>query len=132
MSQENVDLVRNVVEAWNRQDQDAALKFLSPDAELDASGRVLNPDIYSGGDGFMRFRRDIADAWDRFDVEIEDLRESGDLVVVFVRSIGRGRASGIEIDLRSAWLVTVIDHKITRLRLYQQRDEALDAAGLRE
>jgi ketosteroid isomerase-like protein len=80
----------------------------------------------------MRFRRDIADAWDRFELEIEDLLESGDLVVVFVRSIGTGRASGIEVDLRSAWLVTVFDHKITRLRLYREREEALEAAGLRE
>ena len=133
MSQENVDLVRNAIEAWNRQDHDAAWKSVSPDAELDASGRVLNPDIYTGVDGFIRFRRDIAEAWDRFELEIEDLLESGNLVVVvFIRSTGRGRASGIDVDLRSAWLVTVFDHKITRIRLYRQREEALEAVGLRE
>jgi hypothetical protein len=58
MSQENVAHVRNAISPWNRQDRDAALKCISPDAELDASGRVLNPEIYTGVDGFMRFRRD--------------------------------------------------------------------------
>jgi ketosteroid isomerase-like protein len=132
MSQENVEMVRDAIETWNRQDHDAALKFFSPDAELDASGRILNPDIYTGVEGLMRFRRDIAEAWDRFELEIEDVFESGDLVVVFVRSIGRGRASGVEVDFRSAWLATVSDHKITKLRLYRERKEALEAAGLRE
>ena len=132
MSQRNAELVRSALNAWNRQDDEAALQLFSPDAELDASGRILNPDIYTGIDGLMRFRRDIAEAWDRFELEIEDLFDSGSLVVVFVRSLGKGRASGIEVDFRSAWLVTVSDQKITRLRLYRERKEALEAAGLSE
>ena len=103
MSEENVELVRRALDAWNQQDEETALQLFSPDAELDASGRILNPDIYTGIDGLMRFRRDIAEAWDRFEVEIEDLFDSGSLVVVFVRSLGKGRASGIEVDFRSAW-----------------------------
>jgi ketosteroid isomerase-like protein len=132
MAEQNVELVRSALDAWNRLDDEAILQLFSPDAELDASGRILNPDIYTGIEGLMRFRRDIAEAWDRFELEIEDLFESGSLVVVFVRSIGIGRASGIEVDFRSAWLVTVSDQKITRLRLYRERREALKAAGLSE
>ena len=132
MSEENIEIVRGALDAWNRQDDEAALQLFSADTELDASGRILNPDIYTGIEGFMRFRRDIAEAWDRFELEIEDLFDSGSLVVVFVRSIGKGRASGIEVDFRSAWLVTVSDQKITRVRLYRERKEALEAAGLSE
>jgi ketosteroid isomerase-like protein len=132
MVEQNVELVRSAFDAWNRQDEMAALQLFSTDAELDVSGRILNPEIYTGIDGLMRFRRDIAEAWDRFELEIEDHFESGSLVVVFVRSTGKGRASGIEVDFRSAWLVTVSDQKITRLRLYRERKEALEAAGLSE
>ena len=132
MSEENIEIVRSALDAWNRQDDEAALQLFAADTELDASGRILNPDIYTGIEGFMRFRRDIAEAWDRFELEIEDLFDSGSLVVVFVRSIGKGRASGIEVDFRSAWLVTVSDQKITRVRLYRERKEALEAAGLSE
>jgi ketosteroid isomerase-like protein len=132
MSRENLEIVRRAMEAWNRQDNDAILELVAPQAELDASGRVLNPDIYAGADGFVRFRREIAEAWDRFEVEIEDLFEVDGQVVVFVRSIARGRGSGVEVDFRSAWLVAVSGQKITRARLYRDRDEALEAAGLSE
>jgi ketosteroid isomerase-like protein len=130
MSQANLELVRDAIEAWNQQDHDAVVRIFSPDAELDASGRVMNPDVYRGLDGFMRFRSDIAEAWDRFEVEMTDLFDSGDLVLVFIRSTGRGRGSGVDVDLRSAWLVSVVDKQITRLRLYRNREEALQAARL--
>jgi ketosteroid isomerase-like protein len=130
MASAHLDLVQALIEAWNRQDDDSALKLLSTDVELDASGRVFNPDVYRGVDGLKRFRREIAEPWDRFELDIEELLESGAQVVVYVRSTGRGRASGVEIDVRSAWLVTVSGHKISRLRLYRDREEALRAAGL--
>src|SRR5690348_8309611 len=103
MSKENVQVVRDALEAWNLEDQDAALELFSTDVELDASDRVLNPDSYRGIDGLLRFRREIADIWDRFQLDIEEVFESDDMVVIFVRSTGEGRASGVEVDFRSAW-----------------------------
>lgn len=130
MAAENVEIVRRGLNAWNEQDQDVMLSLFSTDVEIDASDRVLNPDAYVGIEGFMRFRDEIAEAWDRFQVDIEEVLESGGEVVVFVRSVARGRGSGAEVEFRSAWLVTVSDHKISRLRLYRDRAEALEAAGL--
>jgi ketosteroid isomerase-like protein len=43
----------------------------------------------------------------------------------------RGR-DGIEVQARAAFLWTIHDGKVTRLRFYQERREALEAAGLRE
>jgi ketosteroid isomerase-like protein len=43
----------------------------------------------------------------------------------------RGRY-GIEVIARSAFVYTVEDGQITRLRMFQERAEALEAAGLRE
>ena len=43
----------------------------------------------------------------------------------------RGR-DGIEVTARSALVYTVENGKITRLRLFQERAEALEAAGLPE
>jgi ketosteroid isomerase-like protein len=130
VSEKSIEIVRQAIEAWNRQDYDAVLKLVSPQAELDASGRVLNPDTYVGAEGFVRFRDEIAEAWERFQLEIEQLFDAEAQVVVFVRSIGTGRGSGVEVDFRSAWLVEVSGGKITRGRLYRDRSEALEAAGL--
>jgi hypothetical protein len=41
----------------------------------------------------------------------------------------RGR-DGIEVQARSAWLITIRDGEQTSLTLYQTKQEALAAAGL--
>jgi ketosteroid isomerase-like protein len=132
MSHVNVEIVRNGFEAWDRRDYDAATSHFSPVVEIDASDRVLNPAVYSGLDGAMRFRDEIAETWDEFHVEVEDVVSAGDDVVVLVRSSGRGRASGAEVESRAAWVATVRDQRIARLRLYRDRSRALEAVGLLE
>ena len=132
MSRENVEIVRNGFEAWDRHDYEAAASHFSPDVEIDVTDRVLNPAIYSGLDGAMRFRDEIAETWDEFHVEIEDLVSAGDEVVVLVRSSGLGRASGAQVDSRAAWVAAVREQRITRLRLYRDRSHALAAVGLSE
>lgn len=132
MSQDNAAIVRRAFEAWDRQDFEAAATHFAPDVEIDASERILNPAVYTGIDGARRFRDEIAEAWGGFHVEIEDLRSAGDEVVVLVRSAAEGRASGVQVDRRAAWVVTLRDQKVTRLRLYRDRGQALEAVGPHE
>ena len=129
MTRDNAEIVRRGFEAWGAGDDDALLTYLSPEVEIDASDRVLNPAVYRGLDGAHRFRSEISETWGGFSVEIEELLVSGDRVVVFVRVSGQGRASGAAADARSAWLARVAEGKVTRLRLYRDRSEALAAAS---
>jgi len=131
MSQENVEIVRRSFDAWNRQDSAAAAKDLAPDVEIDATDRILNPQVYGGVEGAMRFRHEIAEVWDEFRVEIEELLPVGEEVVVLVHSVARGRGGGVPVDARGAWVVSVRDRKVTRFRLYREREQALAAVGLR-
>lgn len=130
MSQENLEIVRRGFEAWDRGDYEAASSIFSSDVEIDASERILNPAVYSGIDGAMRFGKEIAETWNEFHVEIEDMLSAGDEIVVLVRSTGQGRASGAQVEARAAWVVAVSEQKVTRLRLYRDRSRALEAAGL--
>lgn len=132
MSEENVEIVRRGFEAWDRQDYEVASNDFSSDVEIDASDRLLNPAVYNGIEGAKRFRNEIAEAWDEYRVEIEDLFSAGDEVVVLVRSTARGRASGAQVDSRAAWVVELREHKVARLRLYRELSQALEAVGLRE
>jgi len=125
-----MDIVRRGFEAWDRQDYEAAASHFSPDVEIDASERVLNPAVYNGMDGAIRFRDEIAETWGEFHVAIEDMLPAGDEIVVLVHSTGQGRASGAQVDARSAWVVAVIEGKVSRMRLYRDRREALKAVGL--
>ena len=72
-------------------------------------------------------------AWDEVRIELigEPVEvEDGLLIAENVAHL-RGR-DGIEVQARSAWLITIRDHKQTSLTLYQTKQEALEAAGLSE
>ena len=64
--------------------------------------------------------------------EVNDLIEAGDTVVVGSTLRGRGRQSGAEAKL-SFWHVwTIRDRKFVRGQGFATREEALEAAGLRQ
>ncbi len=131
MSEENVETVRRQNEAWNRQDLTAWLASFHPDGELDWS-RSRGPlkGVYRGHGGFKTFWGEFWSTFEDVQVEMHGLTEVGSAVVVPNTAHMRGR-QGIEVIARSAFVFTVENGQITRLRLFQERAEALEAAGLR-
>jgi ketosteroid isomerase-like protein len=63
-------------------------------------------------------------------VEVLDARSNGDKVLLWVRFVGHGAASGIPLDMELAHLYTMREGKAARAEEYMDRDEALEAAGL--
>jgi ketosteroid isomerase-like protein len=53
-------------------------------------------------------------------------------VVVFVRATATGEGSGVPVEMRDAHEFTIRDGVFVRWRLYADRTEALEAAGLSE
>jgi ketosteroid isomerase-like protein len=132
VSQENVEVVRSAYEAWNRGDLPAVLDRLHSDVEWEENADVypgLDP-VYYGHEGFMKRQQDAFDAWEWIRVEEHELLDAGEHVICFVRLVAKGRHSGIETEMRIADLFTLRDAKVTRHRLYANRDEALKAVGL--
>jgi ketosteroid isomerase-like protein len=133
MSQENVEIVRRHIETWNRRDLTAWLALYSPDAEIDWS-RARGP-----LKGVYRGRGERETLWNEFFFTFEEAQiktpqgftDAGSEVVVSNTTHFRGR-EGIEVTASSTWVFTVENGQITRLRLFQEREEALEAAGLRE
>jgi ketosteroid isomerase-like protein len=136
MSQENVEIVRRVFEATTRRDAEAVAALYDPSVEMDTSratlGRLVAPGVYRGHEGVQRFLRTYNEAWQQMDYEIEELIDAGDQVVSVVNNRGRGRSSGIEVELRLPGVWTIIGGKIIRVVFFTTREEALEAAGLSE
>jgi ketosteroid isomerase-like protein len=133
MSQENVEVVRSVYGAWNRGDQETALGFAHPEIVIDASRRVFNPTTYVAKEGARRLFADTDEVWEQFHTELDELTDTADRVVVTGRLIGKGRASGVEVEQPIADVWTVRDGRIIRGELnFTGRREALEAAGLSE
>ena len=124
----NAEVVRSVYAAFNGGRM--PLELLDAQVELDLSERIFNPATYSGHEGAMQFWHEIQEVWETWASEPTQLFEAGDLVVAFIRSRGRGRSSGVEVEDESANVWTLRDGKVVAYRLYREREAALEAAGL--
>ena len=132
MSQENVEIVRRHIETWNRRDLTTWLALYSPDAEIDWSrARAPYRGLYRGREQQKAFWDEFWSTFEDSQLEIHNLTEAGSEVVVWNTAHMWGR-DGIEVTARSALVFTVENRRITCLRLFQERAEALEAAGLRE
>ena len=125
-------MVKRAVEAINRRDIDGYLAWCTEDVQLvtpvsDVGG------AYDGPNGIRRFFTDIADASPDFKIVIESLEAVGpDRVLGFMRVTGTGRASGIPIENATGNVYDITDGRIQRIRVFFDRNQALEAAGLEE
>jgi ketosteroid isomerase-like protein len=132
MSQENVEIVRRGIDAWNRGDLDEWLAGFAPEAELHTTGRFPDENVYRGRAGLERYWAEIHEDVEEVSVSISDLRASGDRVFQAVTGRGRGKRSKVPVE-RPIWFVTTLRDGLTvRVETYVDPKEALEAAGLSE
>jgi len=132
MSEENVEIVRAVLGAWNAGEQERIMDLLDPEIVFDASRREVNPRTYVGMDGMRRMLADRDEVWDEFRTEPREFVDAGDRVVVIGDWVGKGKGSGVEVRQPTAHLFTVDGGRISRWELGHSNAEALKAAGLAE
>jgi ketosteroid isomerase-like protein len=132
MSRENVDVVRQSLDAYGRRDIEAMRALNHPDLELDWSASVGSlAGVYRGFDEALRFYAEYYETFEATVIAPDRFVDTGDLVVVPNVAYQRGR-DGIEVSARSTLVFAVHNRKITRICLYQDEDEALKAVGLAE
>jgi ketosteroid isomerase-like protein len=133
MSQENVELVRRTVDAFNRGDLTGTLENWAPDAVWDwSNSHGFDAGVFRGHEEIRAFAQRFLETFDEVRFELGDPVEVEDgLLMVENVAYVRGR-EGIEAQARSAWLIRIRDGEQTSLTLYQTKQEALEAAGLRE
>jgi ketosteroid isomerase-like protein len=132
MSQENVEIVRRFFDAFERGDVQTSLACFHPEIELSTPPSQPGASTYHGLDGVRRATTIWVGTWDDFHMNVEELTDLGEQVLVRVRERGRGKGSGVEVERELFDLFTIRGDRIVRLRMYDTRPEALQAAGLRE
>jgi hypothetical protein len=134
MSRENVEVVKRAVAAVNDRDIESYLACCTADIRMENPVAAIQG-AYEGSDGIRRFFADVLDTSPDFQITIERLESIGtDRVLGFMRLNMSGRASGINLgtDLPSTNLYDFTDGKIKRVRIFFDREEALEAVGLSE
>ena len=133
MSEENVEVVRKLTDAFNRGDLDAWLGFLSPEVAWESLPLVGFRDVYRGRSGAREWLEQLLEVFEEARLEIEETTAlSDDRVLTGYTQIGRGRGSGLPGELRTWQIFWVAKDLITRRQVFWTRDEALEAAGLSE
>jgi ketosteroid isomerase-like protein len=132
VSQQNVELVKQSIEALNRRDIDAFMALNTPDFELLPAMSGFAGVSFQGREGVERYFAELAAVWEEFRVLGEDFRDLGDRVLVLMRIEGRGRGSGVTVVGRQAFISDFRDGKTARVRSYLDRADALRDAGLEE
>jgi ketosteroid isomerase-like protein len=132
MSQENVELLRPAYAALNRGDVDAVLQVCAPGIECQLPEGGLNAGALRGHQAVRGFLEGYIESFESFRMEPEEFIDAGDRVLVFLRMLGRGRGSGIDVEVRPAHVWTVQGGKAVRLEAFPERSEgaAFQAAGL--
>jgi ketosteroid isomerase-like protein len=127
MSQENVEIMRRGYERWMAYGEIRA----HPDLVWDVS-RLGWPDqqVYAGPEGANQFNAEWADAWDDWELEVEDFIDAGEHVVAIVNQRGRSKATGIPVEMRFAQVWTLRDGRAIRMQMYASTEEAVKSVGL--
>jgi ketosteroid isomerase-like protein len=132
MSEENVEIVRDTLAAFNRGGVEAALDYFDPDIEWLGPPEWLEQRLYKGHDGIRKIAAVWTENFNDYRLDLEKAIDAGDRVIALVYQRGRIKGSGNEIEQPIGYDWEVRDGKGIRVQVYFSWAEALKAAGLRE
>jgi ketosteroid isomerase-like protein len=134
MSEENMEIVRNAFAAYERGDMDAMLRLADEDIVITQVSDVPGiPAQQHGHRGVLEAFAVWPEQWEDFRVELLRIAAApAGKVIATVRNRGRGKQSGIEVDMEFSFVFTIRDAKITEWQLFVREADALEAAGLSE
>jgi ketosteroid isomerase-like protein len=131
MSQENVEIVRSLFDAWNAGDMDAIRQACDPAIIVRSPEGWPEPGPYFGRDAVMR---EIAQLRETFHSDWQELTSDpvqvGDRVAV--RTVWHGVGSGPELRQESTPVLTVRNSRVFQIEFFADHAEALKAVGLAE
>ena len=130
MSQDNVEVVRQAHDAFNRRDVERLVSLSDPDCEWLPFRAQLEGITYRGHEGVRRFVADMDEDWTEFRIEPLEFREVSDQVVVTGRVTGRGSGSGVKIDFEGGFVFGMRGGRITHITSYSEPRAALESVGL--
>jgi ketosteroid isomerase-like protein len=126
-------VVREVWDAFNCDEVDAALDRIDEDAVVIPFGAAMEGRTYEGHAGIRDwFENEIRANWEHFDTDPVEFRRVGRKLLVYGRWRARGRDSGVELDVPATWVVEVRDGKIAGWQTFTDREEAHRCIGLRD
>jgi ketosteroid isomerase-like protein len=127
VSRESLETLRRFYDRWAVGDWSDASIF---DPHVVSLVPDPTPVAQYGRDALAKYVRRFLESWGAIRIEPDEFRESGDSVLVYVRIIGRGGGSGVELEQRLFHVWTFRANKAIRMDVFHLEADALEAAGL--
>ena len=131
MSQENVEIVREIYARLGRGGWEAVVSHLPPDFEFETDPRHPKAGVYRGL-ALGQFLQDLEEPFEEVSTVVERMLDIGDQVLAFLKVRRRPRGSSAEMEIQVATVWTLEDGRPIRGRFFANRDDALEAVGLSE
>src|SRR5262245_14890561 len=134
MSEENIEVFRRAVQAFNDRDIAVLAHLITEDYEFIpylAAG-VEKTTTYRGRQGLRDYLKEADEAWESIQIHVDEVRDLGDRALAFGEMRARGRGSGIDARVPLAWVFEFRDGKLSRYQSFGDTPEALEDAGLSE
>ena len=131
MSQVNVEIAKRVIDAFNRCDYEKALHGFHADAVWHNTAEFPGQRICVGSEAIIDFWETLMESFEESgSMDVERAVEGEDTVVLWVHSVGEGKASGVPLDFHWGAAFRVRDGKISRVDVHGDWAKALEAVGL--
>ena len=127
-----MEAVRRAIEVFNRDGPEAATAFIDPEIEWHDLAEQPDASVHHGREGFLEAVEQFAAGFEDFRVFIEEIFDHGEQVIIYNRTVGRGRGSGATFEGRGAAVWSLRDGSIVRVEWFGTQLEALKAVGLEE
>jgi ketosteroid isomerase-like protein len=129
MSQENMEKMRRMLDAWDSGDLTEWADGLHEDITWVPLAENTQTEPIHGVEATLAFVADWIEPWDEYTVELLRFIDVDDMVVMSTRQSGK-HPTGAEISMEMHAVATVRDGKLVEMRWFMSEAEALEAAGL--
>ena len=133
MSQENVETVRRMFDAFAQGGIEALLAYFTPDGVFYPDPSWMEEPVYRGRDAVAAFAKTQTEAFGDFVVEIREIRAEGERVFALTEFVGQAPASGVPIRQKMVHVFSDFrEGMIGEDRTFLSWEAALKAVGLEE
>jgi ketosteroid isomerase-like protein len=130
VSQQNVEIAKRAIDAFNARDVESFASLTTPDFEWSPSMVAIEGKVFRGAEGIQAYFASLGNAWEEFLILPDQFRDLPDLVIMLGRLSGLGKNSGVPVDSSLGMVFDFRAGEVARIRGYLDHDEALQAAGV--
>jgi ketosteroid isomerase-like protein len=127
MGSPEIELVMQLLHAFNRGDRDAFVALHHDDAEIVPLRAAVEDTVYRPPDAAEAFWDAADELWERMWVDLEAVREVGGRMLGLGTFHATARTSGVPVSEPVAFVFVVRDGKVAYSHIYSDRDQARTA-----